>query len=411
MKPYSKYLTAGLYLAFAAACSEGDTRSSNPSLPAPEASSSAEGGGPPMSAGGASPEFPAAQGGEGGSERGGAPGGSPPVAEGSGGLGGEGGTPPGGGGGESVIDGDYTEVPGPEGNGNHTIGPSYPMDPDLTNRGNPKGRSFEFSLRLADSKILSEPVREEGKNREERKIFVYVPDQYEDGTEAPVLVIHDGPFQQELVSNALDNLTISPDPARRLPPFVVVGVENGGGERGLEYNTMSDRFARFINDEVLVAVASNPEIKTAYPGFAFTKNPWGRASMGCSSGGSAALSMAWFRPDLFRRVISWSGSFTHLASDTLYPLGAWEYHSGQKLIESTPKKPLRVFIHVDEKDLKEGPERDWVEANNKTADALKAAGYDYRYVYSLATGHCWKPVYDLAMADALVWTWRGYHAD
>ena len=79
-----------------------------------------------------------------------------------------------------------------------------------------------------------------------------------------------------------------------LAAFIVIAVQNGGNdgkgsERGLEYDTMSDRLARFINDEVLPAVLGNAEIKAVYPNIAFTDNPWGRAAMGCSSGGAAAI--------------------------------------------------------------------------------------------------------------------------
>ena len=163
-----------------------------------------------------------------------------------------------------------------------------------------------------------------------------------------------------LVRNALDNLTISTDPNRKLPAFIAIAVENGGddskgSQRGLEYDTMSDRLARFINDEVLPAVLSNSDIKAAYPNIAFTDNPWGKAVMGCSSGGAAALTMGWFRPDLFRRLITYSGTFVDqqdddAAEEAQYPLGAWEYHSGLKLIETTEKKPLRIFTHVAEND-------------------------------------------------------------
>lgn len=184
----------------------------------------------------------------------------------------------------------------PDQNGNVIIGPGYTVDPDLTDKGNPKGKSFEFSLRLADSKIFrgndatldpKKPVRES------RKVFVYIPAQYRTGTKAPILVTLDGPSQLNLVRNALDNLTVSTDPKRKLPPFIVIAVENGGNdgkgsERGLEYDTMSGRFASFINDEVLPSVLNNKEIKEAYPGIAFTDDPWGKAVMGCSSGGAAA---------------------------------------------------------------------------------------------------------------------------
>ena len=322
----------------------------------------------------------------------------------------------------------YTEDPGTEGNGDVVIGPDYAIDPDLTDRGNPKGKQFEFSMKLADSRIFpgTDSTLDRRKEvRKERKIFVYVPAAYKDGTKAPILVTLDGPSRLELVRNALDNLTISDDPNRKLPAFIVIAVENGGNdgkgsERGLEYDTMSDRFARFINDEVLPAVLNNAEIKAAYPHIAFTENPWGKAVMGCSSGGAAALTMGWFRPDLFRRLITYSGTFVDQQDDDApeeadYPLGAWEYHSGMKLIESTDKKPLRIFTHVAENDLRANdPEEtyhNWVMANQRTAAALKARGYDYRYVFSRASRHCDGNVFEQTLADTLVWMWRGYHAE
>src|SRR2546427_2261992 len=161
------------------------------------------------------------------------------------------------------------EHPGTEGEGKYTIGPEYKIDPDLTDRGNPKGKSFEFTMRLADSKIFrgddSTLEPEKKQVRKERRIFVYVPAAYQDGTKAPILVIHDGPGQLDLVRNALDNLTLSKDPNRILPAFIAIAVQNGGNdgknsERGLEYDSMSDRLARFIHDEVLPAVMNKPEL-------------------------------------------------------------------------------------------------------------------------------------------------------
>ncbi|MEA3197310.1 MAG: hypothetical protein QOF32_1362, partial [Gammaproteobacteria bacterium] len=192
------------------------------------------------------------------------------------------------------------ENPGKEGDGNFTIGPEYKVDSDLTDRGNPKGKSFEFLMPLAESKIFPgddktlDPAKKPVKK--ERKITVYVPAAYQDGTKAPLLIIHDGPGPLGLVRHALDNLTVSKDPNHTLPAFVAIAVENGGNdgkksERGLEYDTMSDRLARFIHDEVLPAVVSNAQIKAAYPRFALTENPWGRGVIGCSSGGAAALTM------------------------------------------------------------------------------------------------------------------------
>ena len=314
------------------------------------------------------------------------------------------------------------------GNGNFVIGPEYNVDPDLTDRGNPKGKSFEFTLPLVESKIFPgtdatldprKPVRKE------RKIFVYVPAAYKDGSKAPLLVTLDAPSRLNLVRNALDNLTISKDAHRKLPAFIAIGVENGGNdgkgsERGLEYDTLSDRFARFINDEVLPAVLANQEIKSAYPHIAFTSDPWGKGVMGCSSGGAAALTMGWFRPDLFRRLITYSGTFVDQQDDDApeekqYPLGAWEYHSGMKLIENSEKKPLRIFTHVSENDNRaKDPEEtyhNWVMANERTAAALKAKGYDYRYVFSRATRHCDQKVFEQTLADTLVWMWSDYRPE
>lgn len=312
-----------------------------------------------------------------------------------------------------------------QGNGNFIIGPEYTIDPDLTDLGNPKGQYFEFTMRVADSKIFPgtdstldprKPVREE------RKIFVYVPASYKDGDKAAILVTLDGPSRLDLVRNALDNLTISKDPNRRLPTFIAIAVENGGSdskgsERGLEYDTMSDRFARFINDEVLPAVLNNSKIRKAYPNIAFTDDPWGKAVLGCSSGGAAALTMGWFRPDLFRRLITYSGTFVDQQDDDApeeaqYPLGAWEYHSGMKLIENSERKPLRIFTHVSEFDLRyddaEETYHNWVMANERTAEVLKAKGYDYRYVYSKDSKHCDRRVFEQTLANTLVWMWKGY---
>jgi hypothetical protein len=173
------------------------------------------------------------------------------------------------------------EDPGTEGDGSYTVGPDYKIDPDLTDRGNPKGKSFEFLMPLADSKIFRgddktlDPVKKPV--RTARKITVYIPAAYRDGDKAPFLIIHDGPGPLGLVRNALDNLTVSPEPNRRLPAFIAIAVENGGNdskksERGLEYDTMSDRLARFIHDEVLPAVLNEAEINASYPHLAFTKN-------------------------------------------------------------------------------------------------------------------------------------------
>ena len=149
--------------------------------------------------------------------------------------------------------------PGTDGDGDSTVGPTYTTQSDLGAKGNPKGKSFTFSV---TSKIFDgkDPTLTKTPVNVTRTIQVYVPAMYKDGTPAPVLIIQDGPGELGQVSNALDNLTISTDPTRKLPPFIVIAVPNGGNdsigsERGLEYDTLSDRYARFITQEVMPAVA------------------------------------------------------------------------------------------------------------------------------------------------------------
>ncbi len=307
------------------------------------------------------------------------------------------------------------------------VGPGYQNQADLADRGNPKGRSFSFNLPLSSSKIFDgkDPTLDPGKVGQNRSISVYVPAKYVDGDFAPLLVIQDGPGELGMVKNALDNLTIAEDAARRIPPFVAIAVQNGGSdaigsERGLEYDTLSDRYARFIDLEVLPAVLENSQVKAAYPKLKFTRDPSGRAALGCSSGGAAAFSMAWFRPDLFGRVIAYSTTLVaqqdpDAPEAAAYPLGAWEYHSSKRLIENDTggrEKLLRIFLNVNENDLRaQDPEstyHNWVMANQRTAKALAAKGYHYKFVQGRGAGHCDGGVRGATLADALIWAWRGY---
>jgi enterochelin esterase-like enzyme len=323
--------------------------------------------------------------------------------------------------------------PGTAGDGDITID-TFGMQPELTNRGAPMGRRFSFSMDSTQSTIFDgrDATLQASKPRLlTRNIVVYVPARYTDGAPAPILVMQDGPGpgqgngQLDAVSRALDNLTISTDPARQLPAFLAISVQNGGNdaqgsERGLEYDTLSDRYARFVQLEVLPAVLANPEIKGAYPGLRITDDPEGRATLGCSSGGAAAFTMAWFRPDLFRRVITYSGTFVAQQTNgqpesAAYPLGAWEYHSSENLIgNSDPIGGLRVFLNVNGMDngydAPESGYHNWVLANQHMAAALKAKNYHYRFVTAEGIGHCDARAWQSTLADTLVWAWAGFHS-
>jgi enterochelin esterase family protein len=314
--------------------------------------------------------------------------------------------------------------PGTEGDGDFEIGPDYEDSPDLAQKDVPHGEVFHFEMSSEDSELFSgmdATLLPQNRHSFTRDIDVYIPDQYVDGTPAPILIVQDG-YVGDIV-RALDNLIAEPNVERRLPRIVAVFVANGGGdskgsERGLEYDTLSDRYARFIENEVLPAVKADPEIEAAYPNLAFTNDPEGRGAYGCSSGGAAAFTLGWFSPQWFRRIITYSGTFVDqqdddAAEEEAYPLGAWEYH--ERLIEDDEKKPLRVFLQVGEDDNgatnSEASHHNWVLANERMAEKLAAKGNHYRYLFAQGAGHCDGRVRRETLPDTLLWTWRGYPLD
>jgi len=312
--------------------------------------------------------------------------------------------------------------PGSEGDGDSKVGPSYTSQPELSSKGNPKGKSYSFSV---TSKIFDgkDPTLNKTPVDVTRTVQAYVPAMYKDGTPAPVLFIHDGPGDLTAVSNALDNLTIATDPMRKLPAFIVIAVPPGGNdsigsERGLEYDTLSDRFARYLTEEIMPALQA--KAKSDYPNLKFDPNPSGRGSLGCSSGGAAAFTLAWFRPDLFSRAIAYSATLVaqqdpKAPESTMYPHGAWDYHSDLELIKNDKmgrEKMMRIFHNANEMDLGSteaaSGRHNWVMANTRTAAALKAKGFHYKFVQGMGVGHCDGKVRSATLADALVWVWRGY---
>ena len=318
----------------------------------------------------------------------------------------------GGGAGSGVLD------PGTEGDGDLTIGPTFVDSPDVLVKASvPHGTLFKFTMNSTASKLftgLDKTLLTANQHSFTREIDVYVPKQYVDGTAAPILFGQDG-LQTDMV-NALDNLIAD----KRLPAIITIFVANGGGdskgsERGLEYDTVSDRYASFIQTEVLPAVLAVPAIKTAYPKLAFTADPDGRGTYGCSSGGEAAFTAGWFHPEWFHRIITYSGTFVDLQDDDApeektYPLGSWEYHAN--LIPGNPAKPLRVFLAVSEMDNHymdaESTHFNWLLANQHMAAALKAKSYHYRLVYAKGATHCDAKVRRATLPDTLRWMWRGY---
>ncbi len=239
-----------------------------------------------------------------------------------------------------------------------------------------------------------------------RTVWVYVPKQYERGTAAPFLVVQDGYSYMKVMPRVLDNLVAQ----RRIPALVAVFVDSGGGDaqgsqRGLEYDTVSGRYSDFIEAEVLPRVAEET-------GVALTSDPNGRATMGASSGAAAAFTMAWFHPERYSKVLSYSGTYVNQQSppSDATPRGAWECHA--TLIPGAARKPIRVWLEVGEKDLHhDDPEETWHNwplANRRMAAALKAKGYDYRFTFSRGARHVDPRVLEQTLPDALEWLWKDF---
>jgi enterochelin esterase-like enzyme len=313
--------------------------------------------------------------------------------------------------------------------GNFLIGPTYVDAPELkVVEGVPQGKVLQFSMESTNSKFYPGIARKafgtvDPNNAKTlvvethpvpytRTVTVYVPAQCRPGTESGFIVTHDGPRMGNPDMNLphiLDNMITQ----HRVPVMVAIMIGNGSGdaqgsERGLEYDTMSGKFAEFIETEVL------PEVEK-HAGVKLTKDPDGRATMGGSSGGAAALAMAWYHPDMYHRVISYSGTFVNqqwpFNPDT--PGGAWDFH--EKLIPQSPGKPLRIWLEVGDRDLlnpnvMRDNMHDWVDANNRMAKVLKDKGYHYQYVYAVNAGHVDRAAKNQTLPEALEWVWQGYSA-
>ncbi|MCI0536974.1 MAG: esterase family protein, partial [Verrucomicrobiales bacterium] len=127
--------------------------------------------------------------------------------------------------------------------------------------------------------------------------------------------------------------------------------------------------------------------------------------------GAAALSMAWFHPELYRRVLVYSGTFVNLRNGPDAPHGAWEYHENF-IPKTTPNKSLRLWLEVGQNDNGANSSgasmRNWVLANLRMAEVLKAKGYTYQFVYAREAGHVDRPVRAMTLAPALEWLWQDY---
>jgi len=240
--------------------------------------------------------------------------------------------------------------------------------------------------------------------------WVYVPAQYDGAVPASLMIFNDGQAFNNMegdlrAPNVLDNLihrreipvmiSVFINPGRR-PDQPEPTPQNWGDKdtnRPTEYNSLDDKYARVIVDELMPVI---------YKEYNVSKDPDRHGIGGASSGAIAAFTVAWERPDDFRRVLSMIGSFTNIRGG----------HAYADLVRQSPKKPLRVYLQDgrnDNRGLRNGKydeTRDWFLQNVRLMQALTEKGYDLNYQWGIG-GHNQKHA-GAVFPDMMRWLWRDH---
>src|SRR3954471_19602850 len=231
--------------------------------------------------------------------------------------------------------------------------------------------------------------------------WVYVPAQYDGTTDVSLMVFNDGatylqPDGYYRAVNVLDNLIHRGELPLMIAAFIDPGKfsKDGASNRQAEYDPPDDRYSHVIIDELL------PRL---YADYRITRDPERHAIGGWSSGAIAALTVAWERPDQFRKVLSGIGTYVNLAGGHVYP----------EKVMASERKPIRIFM-IDGRndnrgvgaDGKYDQTRDWFLQNVRLKDALIAKGYDVNYVWGIG-------VHSHDMGGAMLpemmrWLWRDH---
>jgi enterochelin esterase family protein len=273
----------------------------------------------------------------------------------------------------------------------------YEYGPDSErHEGVPRGKLTEFDWK--ESTVFPGTIRH---------CAIYVPAQYDGSKPAALIVFQDGTgywkedrdFRVPIVFDNLINakempvtigVFVDPGYKRKEFPTTRASAEN----RSFEYDTLSGDYARFLLTEIL------PYVHQQF-GVNITDDPEGRAICGMSSGGICAFTVAWQRPDQFRKVVSHVGSFTNIRGGNAYP----------QLIRDAEAKPIRVFLQDGAADNRNDaryrrPGWNWVAANHLMAAALEEKDYDYKYVYGEGahSGNHGGTIFP----DTMRWLWRDY---
>ncbi len=233
---------------------------------------------------------------------------------------------------------------------------------------------------------------------------VYVPAQYDPAQPAAVMIFNDGPAMKREPGDlqaqyVLDNLIYR----REIPVMIGVFISPGRrpeqpeptpsewgdrtSNRPEEYNHPDDKYARVIVDELMPALKKDYNISA---------DPELHGIMGTSSGGCAAFSVAWFRPDEFRKVITIVGSFTDIRGEYIYP----------ELVRESAKKPIRIFMQDGRNDIRNpgNPKKDWFYQNVRLAKALTEKGYDLSYTWGI--GNHGQKQGGAIFPEMMRWLWR-----
>lgn len=240
--------------------------------------------------------------------------------------------------------------------------------------------------------------------------YVYVPAQYDPTKPTALMVFNDGQAMMAephdvQAHNVLDNLIYRREIPVMLGVFINPGRRPGDPEptprdwgdnttiRREEYNPPNDKYARVICDELL------PQLKKDYN---ISPDPEMRGIQGSSSGGCAAFAVAWFRPNEFRKVITFVGSFTDIRGEHIYP----------ELVAESEKKPLRIFMQDGRNDNRavrgneHRPNNDWFYQNVRLMKALTAKGYEVNYSWGI--GNHGQKQGGAILPEMMRWVWRDH---
>ncbi len=236
-----------------------------------------------------------------------------------------------------------------------------------------------------------------------RRYYIYEPQQYQPGVPAALMVFQDGhtyikeggDFRVPVVFDNLIHQGEMPvtigvfiDPGHltpELPPEP--GWRPRPANRSVEYDSLNDAYANFLLKEII------PEVQKQYN---ITYDPEGRAICGISSGAICAWTVAWERPNQFRKVLSHIGSFTNIRGGHNYPA---------LIRKGSDKKPIRIFMQDGSNDL-DNSHGNWPLGNQQLYAALKYRGYEVKFVYGEGAhnGNHGGAI----LPDSLRWLWRDY---